>query len=173
MPERPFSELPPAEPELLERARQSLAALRGRGRTQTGQAAAGNTIALRDGLHSPRLLNVPAIASWHAEQVAAIEADLGGALELSALERGFVRELARLEVIVAALGEDVLQHGTLTGKGKTRAATLAYLRVLDRYERLAGRLGLQRKQKRVPDLQEYIASRRQGPAAASPREAGS
>ena len=153
----PSGELPAAEPELFERAREAVSALRGRGRQSNGQAAKGNTLAMTDGFRSLQLMNHPDIAAWHQEQVEAISADLGGSVELSALARTSVREAARLEVIVAALGDELLEHGVLTGKGKMRSATNVYLRALDRLMKLTSVLGLARQQKRVPSLTEVLA----------------
>jgi hypothetical protein len=148
----PSAELPPVDPALFERARDAVSALRGRGRRQNGQAGAGNTLALRTGLRSMQLLNAPDVAAWHAEQVSAIMADLGGEAELSSLARASVREVARLEVILAALGEDLLRTGVLTGKGKSRSATTVYLHVLDRFTRLSQALGLARTPKSLGTL---------------------
>jgi hypothetical protein len=153
----PSEERPDVDPALFERAREAVSAIRGHGRRQNGQAAAGNTIALKTGLRSAQLLNAPDIAAWHTEQVNAITADLGGDAELSSLARGAVREAARLEVILAALGSELLAHGVLTGKGKTRAATSTYLHVLDRYVKLTGTLGLERRTKPVQSASAIIA----------------
>ena len=154
----PSGELPAAGPELFERAREAVSALRGRGRQSNGRAAKGNTLALRTGLRSQQLIEHPDIAEWHREQVEAISADLGGDAELSALARASVREAARLEVIVAALGDELLEHGVLTGKGKSRAATNVYLHVLDRFVRLTSTLGLERRQRHVNPLDAVHAA---------------
>ena len=117
---------------------------------------------LRHGLRSKQLLNQPDIAAWHQEEVTAIETDLGGEAELSALQRASVREAARLEVILGALGGELLEHGVLTGKGATRAATTTYLQVLDRFVRVANTLGLERKAKQLPaDPTTYLAQLQQ------------
>ena len=149
----PSGELPAPAPELFKRAREAVAALRGQGRLANGQAGPGNTLNLRAGLRSALLLEQPDIALWHCEQVEAISADLGGASELSALQRASVREVARLEVILAALGNELLNGGVLTGIGAMRAATTAYLQVLDRFVRVAGRVGLERKARKIPSLE--------------------
>src|SRR5688500_1832368 len=81
----PSGQLPPVDPELFERAREAVSAIRGRGRRANGQAGDGNTLALKTGLRSLQLVEHPDIAAWHQEQVAAISADLGGEAELSAL----------------------------------------------------------------------------------------
>jgi hypothetical protein len=155
----PFQQLPPAErdksavdPALFSAAAAAVAAIRGHGRRQNGQVTTGNTVAIRHGLYSSQLLNAPDVAAWHAEQVSAITADLGGEVELSSLARASVREVARLEVILAALGEDLLRTGVLTGKGKSRSATTVYLHVLDRFTRLSQALGLARKPKSLGTL---------------------
>jgi hypothetical protein len=156
----PSEEHPPVDPALFERARDAVSALRGAGRRQNGQAGAGNMLALRTGLRSSQLLNAPDVAAWHAEQVAAITVDLGGEAELSALARASVREVARLEVILAALGEDLLRTGVLTGKGKSRSATTVYLHVLDRFTRLSQALGLARQPKAVQRASDLMAEGR-------------
>ncbi|HYN06939.1 MAG TPA: hypothetical protein VES67_06085 [Vicinamibacterales bacterium] len=161
----PSGELPPAEPELFERAREAVGALRGRGRQANGQAGRQNTLALRHGLTSKQLVQQPDVAAWHQEQIAAIETDLGGPAELSSLARASVREVARLEVILGAMGDELLAHGVLTGKGKTRAATTTYLQVLDRFAKLANTLGLARQQKSLPSPAEYWAQKQQNGAA--------
>lgn len=155
----PCGELQSVEPELLERAREAVAALRGKGRGPDGRFQPGNTMRLQHGLRCERLLDHPDIAAWHREQVAAIEADLGGEQQLTALQRAHVREAARLEVLVGALGDDLLARGVLTGKGRTRAAATLYLQALDRYLRVAQALGLQRRERPVPTVAELLGER--------------
>ena len=48
----PSGELPAPAPELFERAREAVAALRGQGRLANGQAGPGNTLNLRTGLRA-------------------------------------------------------------------------------------------------------------------------
>jgi hypothetical protein len=111
---------------------------------------------LKHGLLSEHLIEQPDIAAWHREQVQAISADLGGMTELTTLQRASVREVARLEVILCALGTELLQGGVLTGKGKMRAATTIYLSVLDRFTRLCAVLGLERRARKVASLAEAM-----------------
>lgn len=156
-PSSPFGELPRVEPELFERARAAVTALRGRGRQPNGQAGPNNTLRLRDGLRSRQLIEQPDIAAWHMRQVEIITADLGGASELTALKSTLVRELARLEVILGAIGDELLQSGALTGKGKVRALTTLHLKVLDRFVKGAALVGLDRRSRQVPSLRDYLA----------------
>lgn len=149
MADQPSQELPSVAPELFEKARAAVAAVRGQGRRADGTAGEGNTLALRHGLHSEQLLNLPDVGAWHREQVAAITNDLGGEAELSAMQRAAVREAARVEVILASLGDELLARGVLTGKGRARSSATLYLQTLDRWVRMATTIGLERRQKRV------------------------
>lgn len=158
MSDGPSGQLPPVDPALFERAREAVQALRGQGRQSNGQAAPSNTLAMRTGLRSMQLLKQPDVLEWHREQVAAIEMDLGGSDEMSTLARATAREAGRLEVILAALGEELLEHGVLTGKGKTRSATTIYLKTFDRFLKAATTLGLSRRPRRVPTLAEALAA---------------
>ncbi len=157
----PSGELREVEPELFERAQEAVSVLRGRGRLENGRAGPGNTLNLKHGLRSKQLIQQPDIAAWHKEQVELITLDRGGDAELTALQRASIREVARLEVILGALGEEILQHGVLTGRGKCRAATSVYLSVLDRFARLAATVGLERQARPVPSLSEYLVQREQ------------
>ena len=153
----PSQELPAPAPDLFDRAREAVTAIRGQGRRADGTAGPGNTLAMRHGLHSAALLDQPDMVVWHQEQVDAIEMDLGGASELSVLQRASVREAARLEVILSALGRELLAGGVMTQKGAVRAATNTYLSVLDRFTRLAATIGLQRRTRPVPSAREVLS----------------
>ncbi len=124
------------------------AALRASGRDPaTGRWIAGCMPRVRTGSRTDRLLEVPALAVAHRERTDALTADLGGMSQLSAVQGPLVAELARLQLVTESLGADVLRHGVLTGKGRTRAAVTIYLQVLDRQQKLAALLGLERRQK--------------------------
>lgn len=155
----PSAQLPPVDPALWEAAKAAVSKLRGAGRLPNGRAAPGNALALRTGLRSKRLMDAPDIVAWHQAQVKAITTDLGGEDALTALKRGAVREAARVEVILAALGDNLLAQGTLTGKGKTRSATMVYLHTLDRFVRLVQLLGFERRARRLPSPAEWLAGR--------------
>ena len=146
--------LPSGEPDdLFSRAREAVAALRGQGRQADGTAGIGNTLNLRHGLRSLKILDQPDISAWHQEEVETITADLGGAGGLTALKRASIREAARLELIMGTLGDELLAGGVLTGKGKMRAATSVYLHVLDRFMKMAATVGLERRAKPVNPLE--------------------
>lgn len=139
-------------------ARAAASGLRGLGRAEDGTAGAGNTLALKSGLHSKQLLGFQAIAEWHQAQVDSIVRDLGGLDALSTMELAAVREAARLELILSALGDDVFAHGPLTAKGRMRAATMVYLKTLDRFTKLIAQLGLRRRAKPVDTFAAAIKS---------------
>lgn len=143
-----------------EKARTAVAAIRGRGRGPDGRVTAGNTAAMRHGLHSSQLLQHPDLATWHRDQVEAITTDLGGASELSTLACANVREAARLEVILDALGAELFAHGVLTPKGKMRAASTLYLQVFDRFMRVSTNLGLTRRPRTIPTAAELLGVKR-------------
>jgi hypothetical protein len=88
-----------------------------------------------------------------AERQREIEADLGGTENLSRVHRDAVRDLLRMELIADYLFDRLLESGPLTGKGRTRAATTAYLQVLDRVVRLRQMVGLERREKHVDPIE--------------------
>jgi hypothetical protein len=111
---------------------------------------------LRNGLRS-RLLQAGeapsqagAVAALAAKQ-AQIEADLGGTEALSQVHRDAIGDLLRLELIAGYLFDRLLEGGPLTGRGRTRAATTAYLQVLDRVVRLRQLVGLARRPRQIAD----------------------
>lgn len=145
----------PTHEELFQRAREAVTALRSHTR-KGGPIRPGEMLNLRHGLQSEKLIQQPDIAAWHREQVVAISADLGGMTELTTLQSASVREVARLEVILAAMGTELLENGVLTGKGNLKAATTVYLAVLDRFTRLCAVLGLERRARKVASLAEVM-----------------
>lgn len=134
------------------------------GRTRRGTFASGNSSALRHGLYSRQVREalLPEQAEARAalaEQRRAIEDDLGGADGLSQVTRDLIGRYCELRLIADFLAHQLATVGPLTGKGRTRAATTAYLAVVDRQNRLALTLGLERKAKRVPSLAEVMDGR--------------
>lgn len=126
-------------------------------RNPDGTFATGNMVRLKTGERTPRLLALPDIAAAHQERVDAITSDLGGPSELSTTQAALVAELARLQLITASLGADVIGKGPLTAKGNRRAALSAYLNVLDRQQKLSDLLGLRRVPKSpISNLDAYL-----------------
>jgi hypothetical protein len=136
-------------------ARERIASMRGQGREAgTGQATHGNTLAMKTGEHSTRVWNDAEVSAWVRERVEQLRGDVGptaGHVKHSLLET-----FARLELIEAAMWDNLTQHGMLTGKGRTRAALSAFAATADRKARLAGLIGLDRVARKVPTVQDYM-----------------
>lgn len=96
------------------------------------------------------LLEQPDVAEAHRARAEAITADLGGMSQLSAVQVPLVAELARLQLVTDSLGADVLARGTMTGKGRTRAAVTLWLTCVEKQQRLAQLLGLERRSRSLP-----------------------
>lgn len=85
-----------------------------------------------------------------------IVSDLGGESELSTLQTAYVRKIADVEITIRLLTSDIAANGLLTPGGRVRDVydkLLAGLGVFDRY---AQRIGMERRAKRVPSLQEVM-----------------
>lgn len=125
---------------------------------ETGQFVAGNTAALKHGGRSERLqreIEQDATGAL-AERRQAVLGDLGGEGELSTIAAGTVDRYIRAEAMLEWMEGRILAEGVLTGKGRRKAIHTAYLQQLDRVLRLAAMLGLERKAKRVPTLEEVM-----------------
>jgi hypothetical protein len=84
-----------------------------------------------------------------AERRAEVEAHLGGADAVSALQRGLVPRVVELEAILNYQASELLERGVTTSKGRARAILASYLSTLDRYVRLTTTLGLEPKTRTV------------------------
>jgi len=134
------------------------------GRDQLGRFAPGpgNRWAMKTGVRSRYVAAglMPEQAEARAalrERVAAIVGDLGGLDALSALAVGQVQRHARLELVDEFLWTNLQTRGPLTGKGRARAALTAWLAVVDRLQKSAITLGLERRARPVPTPAEYAA----------------
>jgi hypothetical protein len=67
-----------------------------------------------------------------------------------------VGRFLQASVIADHLGANIVRHGVLTTKGRTRAAVTTYLQVLDRLHRLSTAIGLERRQKPVASPLDYL-----------------
>lgn len=96
-----------------------------------------------------------AVALMQARQ-AAIVRDLGGDDVISALLGGQVERHVKLELVEATLWANLQAHGTLTGKGATRAAANLWLQVVDRIQKSAAAMGLERRARKVGTVAELL-----------------
>jgi hypothetical protein len=105
----------------------------------------GNQAARTHGLSAR---HVPADLRMDADQLKDnIVSDLGGLENLSALEISYVRKIADTEVMLRLLLHSMVNGGVLTSGGKVRDVYPAFLAGIDRFDRLAQRIGLKRRQK--------------------------
>jgi hypothetical protein len=108
--------------------------------------------ALKTGQYSRRLQENA--APWREAQITAIRADLGD--DIPTLKSHAVEQLGTVLVILQFLGGNLMAEGPLTGKGRQRAATTAYLQVLDRFMRLAQTVGIERVAKQLPNPADWL-----------------
>lgn len=89
-----------------------------------------------------------------ARLTAGIISDLGGGDELSTIERAYVGRLADVELTLRLLAADIAQRGLLTHRGGVRKVYDSLLAGIDRWDRLAQRLGTRRRAKHVDVARE-------------------
>jgi hypothetical protein len=86
-------------------------------------------------------------------------ADLGGEAELSALKKQYVKMLAQSVCVRDLFIRDLQARGLLTLKGKMRSTVEGLFKAIDRTDKLAQRIGLERKLKKVPtSIEEFMQS---------------
>ena len=119
-----------------------------------GRFLPGNQVARQSGVfavHQP-----PELLESADAFAAQVVADLGGEHELSALERAYVAKLRDLEVTQQLLMADIAHRGLVTPAGGVRRPFAAFLSAIDRFDRLAQRLGLSRRARQVPSAHELL-----------------
>jgi hypothetical protein len=85
-----------------------------------------------------------------------VVADRGGADELTAVEAGYIRRLSELETVSRLLASDLAQRGLFTPRGRVRSTFGRWLESLDRWDRYAQRVGMDRRAQRVLSPLDYI-----------------
>ena len=112
-----------------------------------GRFVAGNQAARQTGLYARQQ---PADVRTAADDLMrGIVSDLGGESELSTLQASYVRKVADIEITIRLLTSDIARHGLLTPGGGVRPVYDKLLAGLDRFDRFAQRLGLERKAKPI------------------------
>jgi len=121
----------------------------------------GNTAALKHGRYSVRARQ--ALLPGQEERLAALTEDrkqlledLGGEAHISATKRDVAKRFCELQVIADTIVSNLVREGVLSTKGRQRAALSAYLNVVDRLNKLAAQLGLERKAKAVPSIEDFL-----------------
>lgn len=88
---------------------------------------------------------------------AGVTSDRGGAAELSTLELSYIEKLGDIDVTIRLLTHDIATNGLLTQGGRVRGVYDKLLAGLATFDRYAQRVGLERRAKRVPSLQEVMS----------------
>jgi hypothetical protein len=108
----------------------------------------------------------PEVQALAERLTAGIVADLGGPAELSEIERGYVRKIAVLEGTLHVFAKDMKHRGLLTRSGGVRRVYEQFLHGLDRWDRLAQRLGTRRRARPVETAADIIAAHRRSEPSA-------
>jgi hypothetical protein len=86
----------------------------------------------------------------------AVITDRGGSSELSTLEAAYIRRLSEVETVARLLAADLASRGLTTPRGRVRGTFSRWLECLDRWDRLAQRVGTDRRSRAVT-LRDYLA----------------
>lgn len=93
--------------------------------------------------------------------IAGVIADRGGQDALSTIERGYVGNLATVATMLRLLTDDISARGMFTRGGTPRRSYTAYLAGVDRYDRLAQRIGVERRARRLNIAQQFAEYHRE------------
>jgi hypothetical protein len=141
-----------------------------------GHWQAGNAGAKKHGLYSFQAHGAgalpPEVRTTIADFRAGVTADRGGASELTTIATSRIGHLAEVETTLRLLASDLARNGLTTKRGRVRTLFGQWLAALDRWERLAEKVGDGRAARRVPDLATYLreASARQADTAPAESE---
>lgn len=96
----------------------------------------------------------------------AVIADRNGAADLTVLEAAYVRRLSEAETVARLLASDLASRGLFTPRGRVRNTFQRWTEAVSLWDRLAQRVGVDRRARAVPDLMHYMASEPQHEAGA-------
>jgi hypothetical protein len=83
-------------------------------------------------------------------------ADKGGIENCSTLLREYIQQTRNIRVVLDLLSRDMVENGLFTQKKRVRNVFLRWLETLDRFDRFATKVGLDREARQVPSLQDYL-----------------
>ncbi len=86
-------------------------------------------------------------------------ADRGGDSELSTLECSYIRKLADTEIVIRLLTSDIARRGLFRPSGAVRDVHDKLMTALATFDRLAQRIGLARRPRRVNILDQIADAR--------------
>lgn len=131
-------------------------------RDPNGRVGQGNSLARKpDGLNRyAKKKELPEDIRLFVDTFSAdVISDQGGASELSAIRGGYVRRIGDVEAMLQLAAKDIRTRGFFTVGGRTRTTVFTFMQLLDRWDRLAQRLGLDRRTKQVPSLEQFLQQR--------------
>ena len=138
-------------------------------RCSAGHVLAGNSAARKTGVRAFETRGPAALPADMRQSVdefrAQVIADRGGVDELTAVEGAYIRRLAELETVTRLLASDLAQRGLFTPRGRVRGTYGRWLETLDRWDRYAQRVGLERRSKPAPSPADYWRQRQQNGGA--------
>ena len=140
-----------------------------------GHVLAGNQVARKHGIRAFEQRGESALPADLRVSVddfkMQVIADRGGLDALTAIQRGCIVRLSEVETVSRLLASDLAQRGLFTPRGRVRSTLQRWLEVIDRWERLAQRIGMDRRNQ-VVTLSERLAAAAavKTPDSASPDE---
>lgn len=112
----------------------------------------GNSASVRSGIYRARLRAGEIPPELLADMMGfreAVVTDLGGPEALTEIQRGLVGRLVELETFSRLLVADIQAHGIVGKSGRERSSYRNYLATIDRWDRIAQRLGADRRAKNL------------------------
>ncbi|SRR5712692_2038337 len=125
-------------------------------RDDSGRFLPGNTAAVKHGVYAQHPAPA-AIRQSSNELVEGIVSDLGGLDNLTAIQRGYIELLRDTNICRQLLVGHLIERGLFTPRHRVRSAYSKLLETIDRWDRLAMRLGTDRRAKQVPTIDEFAA----------------
>jgi hypothetical protein len=84
--------------------------------------------------------------------MAGVASDLGGAADLTTLQRHYVERIGETDVLIRLLVNNIETHGLFTSAGRVREVYDKLLAGMAAFDRYAQRLGLERRARPVNPL---------------------
>jgi len=138
-------------------------------RGEGGRFLPGNTVSVKAGIYSAEARRKAAAAKRDAferlglrEFIDAVVSDMGGEEHMTALQRSTVEHLRDTEICIRMLVAYLSEHGLFTAKGRVRSCYSKLLESFSMFDRLAARLGFERKTENVLTPEAYWEQRSGG-----------
>jgi hypothetical protein len=90
---------------------------------------------------------------------AQVIADRGGLENLTALEAAYISKLVDAEIVYRLLVADIVKRGLFTEQRRVRNTHARLLRQTSLCDRLAQRVGVDRRARALPTLRDYLTQR--------------